>query len=103
MKWLIEAWGVRAAMQPKLEQYVRHALQLMAQAGIPESTIFTHLGWRKIGDSWAFLHAGGAVGSEAVEVEISDRLRKYSLPEETGILRRLWRPLSPFWSWGRRG
>jgi len=88
MKWLIEAWGVRAAMQPKLEQYVRHALQLMAQAGIPESTIFTHLGWRKIGDSWAFLHAGGAVGSEAVEVEISDRLRKYSLPEETGDIKK---------------
>ena len=88
MKWLIEAWGVRAAMQPKLEQYVRHALQLMAQAGIPESTIFTHLGWRKIGDSWAFFHAGGAVGSGAVEVEISDRLRKYSLPEETGDIKK---------------
>ena len=83
MKWLIEAWGVRAAIKPKQEQEVRYALQLMAQAGIPESTIFTYLGWRKIGDSWAFLHAGGAVGSEDVEVEISDRLRKYILPENT--------------------
>ena len=81
MKWLIEAWGVRAAIKPRLEQEVRYALQLMAQAGIPESTIFTHLGWRKINGSWAFLHAGGAIGSEAVEVEISDRLRRYSLPE----------------------
>jgi hypothetical protein len=88
MKWLIEAWGVRAAIKPKQEQEVRFALQLMAQAGIPESTIFTHLGWRKIGDSWTFLHAGGAVGSEAVEVEISDRLRKYSLPEETGDIKK---------------
>ncbi|MDD5734867.1 MAG: DUF3854 domain-containing protein [Methanothrix soehngenii] len=88
MKWLIEAWGIRPAIEPKLEQYVRHALQLMAQAGIPESTVFTHLGWRKIKGSWAFLHAGGAVGSEAVEVEISDRLRKYSLPEETGDIKK---------------
>jgi hypothetical protein len=40
MKWLIEAWGIRPAIEPKLEQYVRHALQLVAQAGIPESTIF---------------------------------------------------------------
>jgi len=87
MKWLIEAWGVRAAIKPKGEQEVRYALQLMAQAGIPESTIFTHLGWRKVKGSWAFLHAGGAVGSEAVEVEISDRLRKYSLPEETGDIK----------------
>jgi len=88
MKWLIEAWGIRPAIEPKLEQHVRHALQLMAQAGISESTIFTHLGWRKIKGSWAFLHAGGAVGSEAVEVEISDRLRKYSLPEETGDIKK---------------
>jgi hypothetical protein len=88
MKWLIEAWGIRPAIEPKLEQHVRHALQLMAQAGISESTIFTHLGWRKLKGSWAFLHAGGAVGSEAVEVEISDRLRKYSLPEETGDIKK---------------
>ena len=72
MKWLDGlAWGAKAAIKPKLEKDVRYALQLMAQAGIPESTIFTHLGWRKIGDSWAYLHAGGAVGSEAVEVEIN--------------------------------
>ena len=88
MKWLIEAWGVRAAIKPKQEQEVRFALQLMAQAGIPESTIFTHLGWRKIGASWAFLHAGGAVGSEAVEVEITDRLRKYTLPEKKGDIKK---------------
>jgi len=84
MKWLIEAWGVGAAIKPKQEQEVRYALQLMAHAGIPESTIFTHLGWRKEKGSWIFLHAGGAVGSEAVEVEISDRLRQYLLPGETG-------------------
>ena len=88
MKWLIEAWGVRAAIKPKLEQEVRYTLQLMAQAGIPESTIFTHLGWRKLKGTWAFLHAGGAVGSETVEVEISDRLRKYSLPKETGDIKK---------------
>ena len=73
MHWLIEAWGVRAAIKPKQEQEVRYALQLMAQAGIPETTIYTHLRWRKIGGSWVFLHAGGAVGSEKVDVEISDR------------------------------
>jgi len=83
MKWLIEAWGIRPAIEPKLEQHVRYALQLMAQTGIPENTIFTHLGWRKEKSSWIFLHAGGAVGSEAVEVEISERLRQYVLPRET--------------------
>ena len=32
----------------------------------------------------SYLHAGGAVGSETVEVEINDRLRKYTLPEDNG-------------------
>ena len=87
MKWVIEAWGIRAAIKPKMEDEVRLAIQLMAEGGIPESTIFTHLGWRKVNGSWAFLHSGGAVGSEAVEVEISDRLRRYSLPPEAGDIK----------------
>ena len=89
LKWVLPGWGVRASVEPyqkglQTRDHLRHALQLMAQGGIPETTIYTHLGWRKTGDTWVFLHAGGAVGCEAVEVEISDRLRKYSLPEETG-------------------
>jgi hypothetical protein len=81
------AWGVEAGIKPNREKDLRYALQLMA-SGLPKTTIYTHLGWRKINGSWAFLHAGGAVGSEAVEVEISDRLRKYSLPEETGDIKK---------------
>lgn len=87
MKWPIDAWGARAAIKPKQEQEVRYALQLMAQEGIPESTIYTYLGWRKENNSWIYLHAGGAVGSEAVEVEISDKLRKYILPKDKGDIK----------------
>ena len=88
MKWLIEAWGVRAAIRPKLEQEVRYALQLMAQSGIPETKIYTHLGWRKLDNKWVYIHAGGAVGSVTVEVEITDRLRKYMLPEDKGDIKK---------------
>ena len=87
MKWVIEAWGIRAAIKPKMEDEVRLAIQLMAEGGIPESTIFTHLGWRTVNGSWVFLHAGGAVGSEAVEVEVSDRLRRYSIPPKAGDIK----------------
>ena len=51
MKWVIEAWGIRAAIKPKMEDEVRLAIQLMAEGGIPESTIFTHLGWRTVNGS----------------------------------------------------
>lgn len=85
--WAGQAWGARAAIKPYKDKEVRYCIQLMAQGGIPETIIYTHLGWRKIGDSWVYLHAGGAVGSQAIEVELTDRLRKYVLPKETGDLK----------------
>ncbi len=75
-----KAWGVNAAIKPKKDQDLRYLLQLMAR-GIPMTTVHTHLGWKKENGKWVYLHAGGAIGSKAVEVEISDRLRRYSLPE----------------------
>jgi hypothetical protein len=84
MKWTIGAWGIRAAIKPKQEQNVRYALQLMAESGIPETTVYTHLGWRKIGGKWFYLHAGGAIGAESTsfEVETIDRLKRYALPDK---------------------
>ena len=84
--WAGLAWGAKAALRPNLEKEAIYAMQEMAR-DIPETTIFTHTGWRKVKGSWVFLHAGGAVGSEAVEVEISDRLRRYSLPEAGGDIK----------------
>jgi hypothetical protein len=88
MKWPIENWGVRAAIKPQLEQEVRYAIQLMTQRGIPETKIYCHLGWRQMEDKWVYLHAGGAVGSDAVEVEITDKLQKYILPEDKGDVKK---------------
>jgi hypothetical protein len=86
--WAGQLWGAKAGIKPNKEKDLRYVIQLMARE-IPNSTIYSHLGWRKINDSWIYLHAGGAIGqgSETVEVEISDRLRKYSLPEETGDIK----------------
>jgi len=77
-----KAWGVSAAIKPRQDQDLRYLLQIMSR-GIPKTTIYTHLGWKKIEGSWAYLHAGGAVGSEAVEVEINERLQRYKLPNKT--------------------
>jgi hypothetical protein len=81
--WTGQLWGAKAGIKPHQDKDVRYLIQLMAKE-IPQTTIYTHLGWRKIGDLWVYLHAGGAVGSETVEIEISDRLRRYNLPGETG-------------------
>lgn len=81
--WTGQLWGARAAIKPYKDKDVRYCIQLMAQEDIEETVIFTHLGWRKINGKWLFLHAEGAVGSEAVEVELNDRLKDYVLPHET--------------------
>jgi len=84
--WAGLAWGAKAAIRPREEKEIRYCIQRIAQ-GIPETVVYTHLGWRQIGDSRVYLHAGGAIGSESVEVEISDRLRRYSLPPRTGDIK----------------
>jgi len=86
--WAGLAWGAKAALRPMLEKEAGYAIQEMAR-DIPETTIFTHTGWRLIKGSWVYLHAGGAIGpgSENIEVEISERLTKYSLPGETGDIK----------------
>jgi hypothetical protein len=86
--WPGLTWGFKPALKPFKEKEAGYAIHQMAR-GIPETTIFTHLGWREINGSWIYLHAGGAIGpgSEAVEVEISERLRQYSLPTETGDIK----------------
>ena len=89
-----KAWGVNAAIKPKQDQELRYLLQLMAK-DILVTTVYTHIGWRKIDGNWVYLHAGGAIGSEAVEVEINDRLKRYTLPEATGDIKEAIRaPLS---------
>jgi hypothetical protein len=86
--WAGLAWGAKAALRPYLEKEAGFAIQEMAR-DIPETTIFTHLGWREVKGSWFYLHAGGAVGlgSEAIEVELNDRLRQYSLLKEIGDIK----------------
>jgi glucan-binding YG repeat protein len=86
--WAGLAWGAKAAIRPNEDKEIRYCIQQMAQE-IPETVVYTHLGWREISGSWIYLHAGGAVGtgSESVEVEISERLRQYLLPGENGDIK----------------
>ncbi len=52
---------------------------------MPRRVVYEHLGWRKIGERWAYLHAGGAIGAEGmdgcVEVVPPTALALFSLPE----------------------
>ena len=45
--------------------------------------VYTHMGWRRIGDSWCYLHSGGVIGDESAQVELPKDMAGYTLPEHT--------------------
>jgi hypothetical protein len=85
MEWVPELWGARANIIPGSDDSVRYVIQTMVDDSQPDSVIYTHLGWRKIGDLWAYLHVGGAVGAKNIEVEINPRLAGYALPQDEDV------------------
>jgi hypothetical protein len=84
MNWVVEHWGTRAVVFAGMgnKDHLRAAIQLLS-ATVSRNTIYTHTGWRRIGDQWYFLHGGGAIGANGaaeVHVELPDALAGYVLP-----------------------
>ena len=90
MGWVNETWGttpVILAGQGR-KDHLRAAIQMLS-GSVPRRTVYGHLGWRRIGNRWAYLHSGGAIGSEGtiedVEVDTStDGLLSCQLPPPEG-------------------
>jgi hypothetical protein len=85
MAWPIENLGAAAIVYPGQanREHARTAIQMLS--GNPaERHVYTHLGWRRLGDQWAYLHAGGAIGPAGplpdVEVRPPARLAPCVLP-----------------------
>lgn len=64
MTWPMEL-GAGAVVFPGLglRDHARTAIQLLS-SGAARRTIYTHVGWRRLGDQWAYLHAAGAIGAD---------------------------------------
>jgi hypothetical protein len=86
MRWPVEMWGTQAVVLAgaSTADHVRVALQLLSR-DVPTRTVYGHTDWRKIGDAWHYLHAGGAIGKNGlavgVEVSLPDPLAGFVLPE----------------------
>jgi hypothetical protein len=83
MNWIMDNWGIRAAIKPGQgkKDICRDAIQNMGLS-IDKHSIFTHIGWRKQEDgSWIYLHASGCIGAENISIEIEKELDRYVLPE----------------------
>jgi hypothetical protein len=81
MAWVTENWGHRAIVRAGMStrDCLREAIQMLSPAAVTRH-VFTHTGWRRIGDQWIYLSASGATGAAGYEVDLGPDLARYALP-----------------------
>ena len=68
------------AARPGIRDHFRAALMTLS-SDTERRTEYTHTGWRQLGDGWAYLHGGGAIGTdEPVSVVLEGDLARFHLP-----------------------
>jgi len=91
MTWVTESWGMCAVVRAGngAKDYLREAIQLLSpQARLHH--VYTHTGWRKIGNQWIYL-SGTTAGHNDFEVDLGPELARYKLPtvieDEVGAMK----------------
>ena len=87
MGWVLNQLGPQAIIYPGQQQHARAAIQWLS-GEIRQEHIFAHLGWRKHGEHWVYLHAGGGLGAggrlTGFEVHVPAALQSYQVPSRKG-------------------
>lgn len=82
MGWVPSRLGPQAIIYPGQQQHARTAIQCLS-GPIRQERTFAHLGWRKHGAQWVYLHAGGALSADGplggLQVQMPSPLRHYQL------------------------
>ena len=73
MGWILRQLGPQAVIYPGQQQHARAAIQCLSKE-IRGERVYTHLGWRKHGNDWVYLQAGGAVAVEGTLADLQVRL-----------------------------
>src|SRR4029077_7261616 len=88
MNWVLRRLGPQAIVYPGQSQHARAPIQAISR-DIQQERIFTHLGWRKQGGQWVYLHAGGALGADGLlsdlQVQLTSALVRYELRPARGF------------------
>lgn len=82
MNWVSDAWGLSARITAGqgAKDYTREAIELLS-GDAPTRRLYAHTGWRTLpGGERVYLHAGGAIGAEGIEVDLEPGLERYALP-----------------------
>jgi hypothetical protein len=81
MARVMDGWELRAVVRAGMatRDSLREAIQTLSSAAASRH-VFTHTGWRSIGDCWIYLTASGALGAPGYEVDLGPDLARYALP-----------------------
>jgi len=86
LTWVTTAWGSAPIIDAArgVRDQLRAAILHLSAGTVLKHTVYTHLGWRKDGDDWFYLHAGGAISEDgpmqSVETAPPEPLTKFVLP-----------------------
>jgi hypothetical protein len=79
MNWVLRRLGPKAIVYPGQQQHSRAAIQWFS-GPIQQQRIFTHIGWKKQGTQYLYLHSGGALSAEGlvsgVQVQLPTTLNR---------------------------
>lgn len=89
MAWPISEIGPGAVVAPGFgnRDHARAAIQILSASSgpIPRRHVYTHIGLRRVGETWVYLHAGGAIGPigpiTGVHVQLPQQLARFDLPD----------------------
>jgi hypothetical protein len=84
MSWICR-WGSKVIIEPgpAFKDQVRHAIQTMSKDARYRD-VFTHTGWRKIGDNMVFLTHGSAIGGTDIDVQLARETARYTAAGDIG-------------------
>jgi hypothetical protein len=86
MGWATEHLGAGAIVYPGfgIKDHARAAVQMLS-GEVPARLVYSHTGWRQVGDHWLYLHADGAIGQigqvKDVHVGLTGGLERRTLPD----------------------
>jgi hypothetical protein len=85
LEWVVPSWGSDAITWPGEARALPPAIQALSQQNKQRRTVYGHTGWRRIADSWCYLHGAGAIGPDGtvhgIDVELPSVLADFTLPE----------------------
>src|SRR5215472_5275570 len=85
MNWVLENLGAEAVVYPNQEKRTKVGIQILS-GSVTKRSVYTHTGFRLVGDEHVFMHAGGALGAngpvEGIEVQLPAGIENYMLETE---------------------